>query len=532
MEYKNMYDMIIVGGGPAGIASAIYMARAKYKVLVIEKEKIGGQILITSEIVNYPGVYKTSGKDLMKEMQKQAISFGVDFKIAKVENIKTDEDIKIVETNNGEYKAISVVLALGAHPRKVGFTGEDEFLGRGIAYCATCDGEFFTNKPIYVVGGGFAAVEESIFLTRYGTEVNLLVRGDKFNCAQTISDKLLNEPKIKIHFNTEILSVGGKSSIEYIKIKNNITNEIIEKNHINGLGVFVFAGYQPNTEFLNNLVSLENGYIVLDEKMQTNIEGIYGAGDVCKKDLRQVVTAVSDGALAATSAEKYVESIHKKHNIPNFIIEKKELNTDKPSDIKNESYFENDIKQQLDMVFNKFENHVKLKVSSNETEESKEMIKLVEELCILSDKLSIQIEENSNDKCFIEIIKSNEEKGIKYYAMPGGHEFNSFVLTLYNYSGKGQEINEELLNKVIKIKKAKDIKVLMTMTCTMCPDVVVATGKIASLNKNVNASVIDISKHSEIKEKYNVMSVPCIVVDEEKVNFGKKSLEEIINLLI
>ena len=188
----NLYDVIIIGGGPAGLAAAIYLARAKYRVLIVEKERFGGQITITSEVVNFPGVFKTSGKDLTETMRKQAEAFGAEFMLAEATGFDLTGDIKKVITNRGELFCFGILLATGAHPRKIGFKGENEFKGHGVAYCATCDGEFFTGKEVFVIGGGYAAAEESIFLTRYAKHVTIFIRGDDFSCAKSIADMAKN----------------------------------------------------------------------------------------------------------------------------------------------------------------------------------------------------------------------------------------------------------------------------------------------------------------------------------------------------
>lgn len=212
---EALYDVIIVGGGPAGLSAAIYMARARYRTLVIEKEKFGGQITITSEVVNYPGIPSISGSELTEGMRKQAESFGAEFLLANVEHLQLDDDMKTVTTDHGEKKALGIILATGASPRKIGFPGEQEFQGRGVAYCATCDGEFFTGKDVLVAGGGFAAVEEAIFLTKYARQVLILVRGDSFSCAKSASDELDHYDKIKVLFHTEIKEAGGEGKLQY-----------------------------------------------------------------------------------------------------------------------------------------------------------------------------------------------------------------------------------------------------------------------------------------------------------------------------
>ena len=536
-DYNNIYDMIIVGGGPAGLSAATYMARAKYKTLVIEKEKFGGQITITSEIVNYPGVFKTSGTQLTKDMQKQAESFGAEFKLCEVLDIDFSQDIKTIKTNMGEYKALSVILALGASPRQIGFEGESEYRGRGVAYCATCDGEFFTDMPVYVIGGGFAAVEEGIFLTKYASSIEMIVRGKEFSCAKTVCDHLDKEEKITVNFNTEVVSVSGANTLNKIVLKNNLTGEITEKTHENGFGVFVFAGYVPNTKWLNDKIELQNGYIVTDKNQKTNIDGVYAAGDVCIKDLRQVVTAVSDGAISATSAEKHIAQLHTKLNIPSFEVTKKDV---KQGTVKKEvkqnddKFITDEMKDQLTPIFDRFTNKIIINAVLDNSSLAEELSGLIDEMSAIHSKIKCTKTTAQNGELAPYLEISREDglvDGVRFYTMPGGHEFNSFILALYNIAGPGKEISEQDVEKIKKLNNKIDIKVLISLSCTMCPEVVVGTGKIASLNKNVTASTIDIAHFPDLKAKYNVMSVPCMIVNDEKVHFGKKNIEQIIEIL-
>lgn len=192
---NEIYDVVVVGAGPAGLSAAIYAARAQFKVLVLEKEKMGGQITITSEIVNYPGIGRIDGTALTEQMRKQAENFGADFKMARVTDMDLSGDIRVVKTDKGDIRTLGIVLALGANPRSLGFPGEEKFKGRGVAYCATCDGEFFTGKDVFVVGGGFAAAEESVFLTKYAKKVTVIVREDDFTCAGSVAEKTKNHEK-------------------------------------------------------------------------------------------------------------------------------------------------------------------------------------------------------------------------------------------------------------------------------------------------------------------------------------------------
>lgn len=225
MDEKDIYDVIIIGGGPAGLSAAIYLARARYRVLVLEKETFGGQITITSEVVNYPGIEKTGGKSLTQVMRKQAENFGAEFSVAEVMDTVLTDDIKTVKTDKGVFSSFGVLIATGARPRTLGFPGEEKFKGHGVAYCATCDGEFFTGKEIFVIGGGFAAAEESVFLTRYAKHVTVLVREDNFTCAAAVAEKAKENPKITVMTNTEVVGVDGGEYPNKIIYKNNKTGK-------------------------------------------------------------------------------------------------------------------------------------------------------------------------------------------------------------------------------------------------------------------------------------------------------------------
>ena len=545
-DTKNLYDLIIVGGGPAGLSAAIYMARAKYRVLVVEKEHTGGQITITSEIINYPGVNKTSGKELTDNMRNQAESFGAEFLIAEVSDMELESDMKVIRTSKGEYKALSVVLAVGANPRKLGFKGEKEFQGRGVAYCATCDGEFFTGMDLFVIGGGFAAVEEGIFLTRYAKSVTLIVREEDFTCAKTVSDQIKENDKISAIFTTEVVEVSGDSMLKKAKFRNNTTGE--EWTHDadvdGGFGVFVFAGYVPNTKWLPSVVELnEQGYIITDANQKTNIEGVYAAGDVCVKNLRQVVTAVSDGAVAATSLEKYVSDLHVKHNIPELEITKKISNQDESENKHNVNEEETDggflsseIKNQLRGVFEKFEKPVILKTWLDDRKISEEVKGFLEEFIGLTDKVTWV--EGKEDEAGTRLLPTIEvcdadgiSSGIQFHGVPGGHEINSFIIALYNVAGPGKEIEPDVEKKIKEVSKPVNLKIMVSLSCTMCPELVMAAQKAATLSDNIEAEMIDLMHYPELKEKYQVMSVPCMVINDEIVHFGKKGISEIADII-
>lgn len=536
VNLEKFYDVIVIGGGPAGLAAGIYLSRAKYRVLIIEKAHFGGQITITSEVVNYPGVKKISGAELTENMRQQAESFGTEFMLAEVLELDLNNDIKVVKTSRGDYQSFGVLLATGASPRKVGFIGEEEFKGRGVAYCATCDGEFFTGKQIFVVGGGFAAAEEGMFLTKFAKHVTILVRAEDFTCAKSIADEVKAHDKITVITNTIVEEVRGDRVLKYIRYRNTKTNEVTEYSATNGddFGVFVFAGYVPETSLVKGIAKLnEQNYIVTNSKQETSVAGLYAAGDVCIKPLRQVVTAVSDGALAATELERYVSTLQTKTNIiPKRVEIKKEVKEEKANN--KSDLFSDEMILQLKAVFSKMENHLLLKVYLDNRSVSNELLKYMKELTNLTDKLSLEIIKGEDKNYPYVSICSNEgeETGLEFHGVPGGHEFTSFVLGLYNASGKGQQIGSDVLENIKKINKKIDIKVVVSLTCTMCPELVVAAQKIASLSQNVTAHVYDVNHFEHIKNQYNIMSVPCLIINDENVFFGKKNITVLSELLL
>ena len=542
---KNMYDVVVIGGGPAGLTAALYLARARYRVVVVEKEKFGGQITITHEVVNYPGVEKTSGEALTATMRKQAESFGAEFLLAEVESLMTEGDIKVVKTNRGELKTFGILLATGAHPRMVGFKGEEEFRGRGVAYCATCDGEFFTGKEVFVIGGGFAAAEEAVFLTKYAKHVNVLIRREDFSCAAATAETAKKHEKITMIPNTVVEEVYGDSTLRGIRYKNTKTGEIHEYKAEAGdnIGVFVFAGYSPATNLVKELVELdEAGYVVTNRVQKTNVDGVYAAGDVCIKPLRQVVTAVGDGALAATELEKYAAKMHKKTGIipqqpkqeKPEVANKENATTESKSANTNSALFDEAMLAQLNAVFSRMESPLVLKLYLDSRPVSEELRGYMEELSKLTEKLTVDISKRSTeaDPCVEVYRQDGSYTGLAFHGVPGGHEFTSFILGLYNAAGAGQRIDEDVAEAISTIDHRVDLKVLVSLSCTMCPDLVIASQKLASLNENVTAEVYDLNHFPEIKDKYQVMSVPCLVInDGEKISFGKKNIRQILELI-
>jgi len=304
-----VYDVVILGGGPAGLTAAIYASRARLSTLLIEKAYPGGQVVMCEKVENFPGfATSSSGYELSTAMKEQVDKFGASTKLAEITRLDLTSAIKILHTADGEeIHAKTIILSLGATPRKLNVPGEVEFLGRGVSYCAVCDAAFFKDKKLIVVGGGDTAVEDSHFLTRYASSVTIIHRRDKFRAQRIIQERALDNPTITVRWNSVVKSIGGKDSVDHVVLQNVHTNE---ETHVPVDGVFVLIGLDPNTKFLNGEITLdEMGYIVTDENMHTNIPGVFAAGDVRKKLLRQIVTACADGAIAATAAEKYVEEM-------------------------------------------------------------------------------------------------------------------------------------------------------------------------------------------------------------------------------
>ena len=303
----EVYDVIIIGGGPAGLTAALYLARAKCRVLVMEKRAFGGQIALTVEVKNYPGIENTSGAELAETMRRQAESFGAEFLSVEAEQLHLSGGIKTVHTALGDYHCLSVLLATGARPRAAGFLGEEAYTGRGVSYCATCDGQFFKGKEVFVVGGSYAAAEESVFLTRYARHVTVLIRRDGFTCAESVAERAKTHEKITVLPNTVLDEVSGENGLQYIRYHNTLSGLTTEHRTGDTFGIFVFAGYMPDSVLAQEHTALdEKGYIITDTAQKTDVEGLFAAGDVCRKRLRQVITAAADGALAANEMEQYI----------------------------------------------------------------------------------------------------------------------------------------------------------------------------------------------------------------------------------
>jgi thioredoxin reductase (NADPH) len=312
---ENVYDLVIIGAGPAGLSAGLYGARSRMNVLILEKEKSGGQIVTTSDIANYPGsIPDATGPTLIKRMVQQCEEFGAKIEKGTVEEVDLKGKIKKLHLKGGsEVESKSVIIATGAYPRRLNVPGEKEFTGKGVSYCATCDADFFTDMEIYCVGGGDTAVEEALFLTKFASKVTIVHRRDELRAAKSIQEKAFKNEKINFLWNSTIDEIRGDGIVEEMVVKNTKTGEktvIKAPEEFGTFGIFVFVGYIPNTEIFKGEIELnDKGYIETCQNLKTNIPGVYAAGDIREKSLRQVITAAADGAIAAIQAERHIESI-------------------------------------------------------------------------------------------------------------------------------------------------------------------------------------------------------------------------------
>lgn len=554
MRNKNSYDLIILGGGCAGLTAGIYAGRAKLRTLIIENRQAGGQAATTDEIANYPGLKTTTGPKLMATMLEQAKSFGTEFLQSQVRKINLKDEQKEVETDAGTFVSWAVILATGANPRKLGFEGEEAFKGRGVGYCATCDGMFFEGKDIFVVGGGYSAAEEALYLTRFGKKVTVLVRKDQFRCAKSIADKVLSHPKIEVRFHTELLKVYGQELLEGAVLKNNKTGEVTEykaSEEDGTFGVFVFIGYEPDAQLFKNQIQLDQeGYILTDETMQTSEDGVFAAGDVRPKLLRQLVTATADGAVAATQAEKYILKIKEKYGIEeeytHTAIGKQETK-ERPAaadQTENQGGLEPEVRAQVLTVFEKLNRDITIVTIFDETnEKSKELTDFLKNIANLSSHINLQVYQRGENLQVEKAIgfervptaafldSEGAYTGIKFSGIPGGHEFNSFILAIYNLAGPGQEISGELVERAQRIQKEVHLQICVSLSCHFCPEVVAAAQHLAAICSKIEAEMIDIGLFPEMKKEWNLMSVPALIVNGQKPTFGPKTKEEILALI-
>lgn len=308
---SKLYDVIIIGGGPAGLSAALYAGRARLSTLIIEKDKEGGQIVQTAEIENYPGgLEEESGPTLIDRMSRQTDKFGVEKVLDTIEDMELTGKAKTLKGKKDTYRAKTVIIAAGASPVPIGCPGEKEFTGKGVSYCATCDAAFFEDFEVFVVGGGDSAVEEALYLAKFARKVTIIHRRDALRAAKSIQEKAFANKKVEFMWDSVVKELKGDGLLESMVVENVKTKEQTEvkaDEEDGTFGVFVFIGFRPQSSVFEGKVEMENGYIVTDADMKTNVEGVYAAGDIRVKSLRQVVTAAADGAIAAVQAGKYIE---------------------------------------------------------------------------------------------------------------------------------------------------------------------------------------------------------------------------------
>ena len=449
---ERIYDMIVIGGGPAGLSAGIYGGRAKLDVLIIEKENKGGQISLTSEVVNYPGILEISGSEFMTQTKKQAQNFGVNFVQEEViDRFENPVEIVVFKDPNNE-ESVSIENAVkdiaSISPEKLKFSSYNEGENKGL------------------------------------------------------------EAKVGETF-----------------------------------GVFVFVGYAPSSQIFKGHIEIgEGGFIPTNEDLMTNVKGVFAVGDIRPKRLRQVVTAVADGAIAATSIEKYVHDLREELG-----LKKEEKEEEKTTSIKTEkeTFLDDDLRKQLVTVVDRFENPVEIVVFKNPAiEESLAIEDAVKDIAsIAPEKLrfsSYNEGENKELEAKVKVErtptiavldKDGNFSGLKYSSLPSGHELNSFILGLYNVAGPGQKVAPESLEKIEKIDKPINIKIGISLSCTKCPKTVQATQRIATLNKNIEMEMINIFTFQDFKNRYDIMSVPAIIVDDQHVYFGEKTVEDMLEII-
>lgn len=544
MTEQHLYDLIIVGAGPAGLSAGLYAGRATLDTLIIEGDTVGGQVTTTSVVYNYPAVEKVDGTKLMNQMQRQVTDFGVAIKHDQIDKYDVTGEVKTLTGKSGQtYQARSVIIATGANPRKVGFPGEDEFRGRGIAYCSTCDGELFTGLQIFVVGGGYAAAEEADYLSRFGKHVTVLVRGDHFTCPPLTAARALNNPKVSVEYNTEVKKVDGDDYLTSATLVNNKTGKETVY-HVdegdNTFGMFIYVGTQPATQNLDGIVELDqHGYIKTDDEGATNVPGVYAAGDVIVKSLRQIITAAADGATAATAAEAYVTAQKQKQGIPiHAAVDKKPAKTvgqttqlDHQEEVTPHqgNWLTADIDQQLRPIFDRLTKNITFQVNTNDSDLSQQLVSFVTEFAGLDDHFTVT--NVKGDDQYLPMLKlldgDGNDTGLHYAGIPTGHELNSLVLGVYNVAGPGQTIAPEMVERIKKLGPV-DIWIGVSLTCHFCPDVVAACQHMAALNPGITATMIDLQHFPELRKEKKIMSVPATMIGDDPVIFGSQSLEELV----
>ncbi len=527
-QTASIYDGIIIGAGPAGLSAAIYLARAKCRTLVIEQAQIGGQIALTADVANYPGVTHIDGAALTQTMRQQAEQFGAELLHASATSAILEGSVKAVQTDKGTFRARSILFATGSAPRQAGFLGETKYQGRGGTYCATCVAALFAGKEVFVIGGGYAAAQEAVFLAKYAKHVTICIRKDRFSCAKSVADRALQHPKITVRYHTELIEIGGDDLPRYAILRDSQTKEQIRYDappH-DTFGVFVFIGYQPQTAlFQDQLALTEQGYVKTDHTQKTSIDGVFGAGDVCDKTLRQVVTAVADGAVAATSMEREL-SAKRKANPIKAAANAQAQTQQKPSDCDALS----------DESLRRLE-HLKkplvLQIETDRSTQSEEAIRLMQKLCTFSELLRCSIVPAKKDGTQYPAISlysaGGVPLGLTFHGVPGGHVFDTIDSSICSDSC-GDTLAAHT-TKAIAALPPMHLEIAVTLSCAMCPPTACAAALLALQNPHIQTDLYDVSQNPDMRNRYQILHVPCIIRDGVVISYGKKSLDEMLALL-
>ena len=491
-QMENLYDVVVIGGGPAGLTAALYLARARYRVVVVEKEHFGGQITITSEVVNFPGVERTSGAALTETMRKQArvlrrgISAGGGHRAGCCTG-----DVKTVRTSRGDLKCFGVLLATGAHPRMVGFQGEEQFRGRGVAYCATCDGEFFTGKDVFVVGGGFAAAEESVFLTKYARHVTILIRGEDFTCAQATADAARNHEKITVLTNTVVEEVSGDTALRFIRYRNT-KDRPGDQNTTQRTGRPSAYSSLPDMSRLRNWCRAwrnlnEQGYILTDRSQKTTC-----GRPVCRRGCVRQATAAGGHRCGRRRSGR--------HGAGAAVLPPCRHKTGLHPQRAAEPIRRNRRFRCRNRQFTVHWGHARPAPygvrpdgrAADPAALSGRNAPLRRTAAIYGgtgcpERQAVggdwRAADDADHLPCVRVCRADGGwTGLAFHGVPGGHEFTSFVLGLYNAAGPGQALDEESRAAIQAIQKQTDLQILVSLSCTMCPDLVTAAQRIAAEN--------------------------------------------------
>lgn len=570
---ENLYDAVIIGGGPAGLTAAIYLGRACRRVLVVEKDRLGGQITTTANVVNYPGVLAASGAELANTMAKQAANFGTEFLAAEVTELSMDSDVKTVHTSAGDIACLSVLLATGAAPKKIGFGGENDFEGRGVSYCATCDGALFAGKEVIVIGGGYQAAEEAVFLTKYAKKVTVMMRKGDFSCAASVAKAAWENPKIEVFPNTRVTRITGDTAVRAAVIEDTVTKgreTWRPENEDEPFGVFVLAGRKPATGLVRGIAQLDDdGCVIVNEKQETTCPGLFAAGDVCPKNLRQVATAVGQAAATATEMEGFIAQARRKTGLapqekptvsPGEIAEMLNaaastaaVRTEGAANSAGEKpLITPDMAEQAKATLAGMAQSLLLRVSLNDLPVSENVRRFMDEFAQLDSDGKIKVEyanqpDSSNNQANssasttaansentasgaaanskaapdlpeIKICFANSEwSRISFHEVPIEHEFTPFLSALSNIAGPGDTISDEARAAIARIDRPLDVKIAAGLDCPRCYKTIIPAIQATCLNGNLRLNVYDIAHFPALQRKHNIMSAPFTILNDGEV---------------